>query len=184
MKSDVRKSTAGNKKGARAEVRQASAVTDVVADADYAAQMFAAADALEPAAHNLGAVSNGPIDAKTPLVEARVIEASETVMTHAKQQDTFVHAIVLPEQCLMRDTIELKSQLLSVLDADASVPIDASKVERIDAAAIQVLLAFVTDRIRDKHHVEWVGMTDVLRDAARILGLHTALHLPAEGEAA
>jgi len=179
MKSDDRKRTAHNKTGATAKDSKANDVSVVVADVDYAAQMFKAADALEPLSGRRADTGGALIEVTTPN-----IEASETQMTNVKQQDNFVHAIVLPEQCMMRDAVELKSQLLSVLDAEALVPIDVSKVKRIDAAAVQVLLAFVRDRGRGNRDVEWLGMNDVMLDAAKTLGLHSVLRMPAEGEAA
>jgi len=93
--------------------------------------------------------------------------------------DTIAATVVLPVQCVLRDAVELKSRLLPQLDAEDTVQIDVSKVERIDASVMQVLLAFVRDRTQRQRQVEWLGMNEVMMEAARLLGLNAELHLPA-----
>jgi anti-anti-sigma regulatory factor len=84
--------------------------------------------------------------------------------------------IVLPSQCLLRDVVEYRERLLNCMDAQ-SVSIDASAVERIDTAFMQVLLAFVRDRLAAHAGVAWLNINDTFSDAAKVLGLQSALAL-------
>ena len=160
MKSDNRKSTAPGKSGKHTSEVAPQAP---VADAEYASQMLEAAEALN-------------VDTTTQ-VTASATDASN-------EDDAPGLLVVLPAQCLMRDAVELKSQLLSRLDTADAVQIDVAKLERIDAAAMQVLVAFVIDRADQEHNVEWCGVNAVLREAAKVLGLESALRLPALEQAA
>ena len=55
--------------------------------------------------------------------------------------------------------------------------IDASAVQRIDTAALQLLAAFVRDLRADGRVVEWTECSTALRRAADSLGLADALDL-------
>jgi len=65
-----------------------------------------------------------------------------------------------------------------------AVQIDVAQLERIDAAAMQVLLAFVLDRGKRERNVEWCGVNPAFKEAAQALGLEATLRLPALGQAA
>ena len=89
-------------------------------------------------------------------------------------------AIALPEECVIASAAELQSQLLKRLGDKASVRIDASAVQRVDSAALQVLAAFARDRRAEGRGVEWVSVPDSLTDAASLLSLTDALGLAAQ----
>jgi ABC-type transporter Mla MlaB component len=133
-----------------------------MADAEYASRLLDAAE-------GLAAVST-PNDEGSMSIESAPAAAASSL-------------IVLPAQCTMRDALELKSQLLGCFDSADAVQIDVAKLERIDAAGMQVLLAFVLDRAKQDRNVEWCGINTVIRDAAKAMGLAAALRLPAEAAA-
>lgn len=54
--------------------------------------------------------------------------------------------VALPPHCVLRDAAELKSELLKRVADPAAIALDASAVERIDTANLQLLFAFVRDR--------------------------------------
>jgi ABC-type transporter Mla MlaB component len=92
--------------------------------------------------------------------------------------------IVLARNCNVQGAAELKQSLCLHLDDGAPVALDVGKVERIDTSTIQLLCAFVRDRLAQQRKVEWLGNAAVLRDAAQLLGVEPLLSLPAAGAAA
>ena len=74
--------------------------------------------------------------------------------------------------------LALREQLLRALDSARPIAIDASAVERADAAAIQLLYAFVLEARRRAVTVTWRDPSDALQRAARILGLEDVLLVP------
>ena len=86
--------------------------------------------------------------------------------------------VVLPEDCRIATLPELRTQLLAAVDQPTCV-LDASAVTRIDTAVLQLLTAFQRDAASGGHEVRWGGASDVLREAAALLGLTQTLALPA-----
>ncbi|MES1196476.1 MAG: STAS domain-containing protein [Steroidobacter sp.] len=128
----------------------------VLADAEYASHMLDAAEALPAGCSPDGEVAMSKESADAPTL------------------------VILPAQCMMRDALDLKAQLLKCLETTDAVQIDAAKLERIDAAGVQVLLAFVLDRAKQDRNVEWCAVNKTMRDAAKAMGLESTLRLPAE----
>jgi ABC-type transporter Mla MlaB component len=86
--------------------------------------------------------------------------------------------IVLASNCNVKDATELKQTLCLHLDDAAPVTLDVGSVERVDTSTMQVLCAFVRDRVAQQRKVEWLGDTAVVRDGARLLGVESMLCLP------
>ena len=59
-----------------------------------------------------------------------------------------------------------------------SVVLEAGALQRVDAAGLQLLTAFLHSALARGIHVEWRSPALALRAAARHLGLETALRLP------
>ncbi len=87
----------------------------------------------------------------------------------------------LPPQCTIRDAAQLLGQLMLRLEHSAPVYIDAAKVERIDTAALQLLVAFLCDRKARRRAVVWLECSESMMRAARALDLTAALSLSAAG---
>jgi len=87
----------------------------------------------------------------------------------------------LPPQCTIRDAAQLLAQLLLHLEQTAPVYIDAAQVERVDTAALQLLVGFLRDRKAEQRAVVWLDCSDAMVRAARALGLSGALSLSAAG---
>ncbi len=83
--------------------------------------------------------------------------------------------VALPAECLIASAAELRTTLLNRLSDSGNVRIDASAVERIDTASLQVLAAFARDRRADGLAVEWLDVPACLTDAAALLDLTSAL---------
>lgn len=83
----------------------------------------------------------------------------------------------LPPQCTIRDAAQLLGQLLLHIEHSSPVYIDAAQVERVDTAALQLLVAFLNDRKAEQRAVVWLDCSDALLRAARALGLSRDLAL-------
>jgi ABC-type transporter Mla MlaB component len=71
----------------------------------------------------------------------------------------------------------LHAALKQRLDDTAVVEIDASDVQRIHTAALQLFCLFCRDRRRAGRGVEFMNPTESLRNAAALLGATTLLQL-------
>jgi anti-anti-sigma regulatory factor len=92
---------------------------------------------------------------------------------------TALACIELPACSSLAQVAAFKSTLMSLHDAPEQITLRAEAVVQIDTAMLQVLTAFVGERRRSGRELRWLGVNEVLRDAARQLGLMQALDLPA-----
>lgn len=104
--------------------------------------------------------------------EPAVAEASEPVVVEATQADAL---IVLAANCSVKDATSLKTSLCAVANESAAVTLDASAVERVDTATMQLLCAFVRDRSARNLSIVWRGQSQALHDAIRLLGVGSLL---------
>lgn len=88
--------------------------------------------------------------------------------------------VVLASNCGVRDAARLKQTLCGHEHENSPVAVDVRSLERIDTATIQVLCAFVRDRAARQQKVEWLGSSQALKDAARLLGVAGMLALAAQ----
>ncbi|SFR85920.1 STAS domain-containing protein [Dyella sp. OK004] len=86
--------------------------------------------------------------------------------------------VMLPADCRIADLPAVKAELQAALST-ASAELDASAVERVDTAALQLLAVFRREAASKGLAVAWVGASAALRDAAALLGLAHTLELPA-----
>jgi len=85
--------------------------------------------------------------------------------------------LALPAACVI-DTVEvLRSDLLSRFALAMKVTLDATALQRIDTACLQVLASFARDRRAAGLPFEWTGVPDALTDAAALLDLTATLGL-------
>lgn len=167
-----------------------------LSDEAYVEQLLAAAEATsatdavtECAAESDVAIAATAVDAAPAMVEEilcaeiAAVVSPTTPIDETPVSGAEAGAVMLPAQCLLRDTTQLKHSLLPHAAAAAPVSIDTRDVERIDTAAMQVLLAFVRDRHSQQRVVEWLGLNEVFVDSAQLLGIDKMLGLPV-GEAA
>ncbi len=81
----------------------------------------------------------------------------------------------LPADCAIASASALRASLLKRVSDVGTVQIDASGVQRIDTASLQVLAAFARDRRAAGLPVEWLGVPASLADGAQLLDLTDAL---------
>ncbi|WP_431634031.1 STAS domain-containing protein [Dyella sp. KULCS107] len=94
------------------------------------------------------------------------------------RQDTAAAPIVLPADCRLGALDALAPQLREAVGGPAAV-LDAAAVEKVDGAAMQLLVAFRHAAAAGACAVTWSAASDVLREASSLLGLDGELDLPA-----
>lgn len=93
--------------------------------------------------------------------------------------------IELSAECTLRDAPALKARLLDTVSSTDCVIVNARAVERIDASALQLLVAFARREQAAGRRVQWEQPSEALLASGARLGLREALGLPApRGESA
>lgn len=126
-----------------------------------------------------------PVEVAAPVVAsapvAPVVEAAvEAIAVEAPVVAAAGNSVALAASCSIKEVVTLHRALTAVVGADEPVCIDASAVERIDTATLQLLYAFVRDRITADREVVWQNVTGALSEAARQVGMRDLLCLPAD----
>ncbi len=93
--------------------------------------------------------------------------------------DSNTNEMLRLDAAAIRIAVRLRTELLAKVEAQGAIRIDASAVERIDTATLQVLAAFFRDMRQASRKVEWCGSSPALERAASILGLRAAIGLAA-----
>lgn len=101
------------------------------------------------------------------------MEGKKTKRSRAPRQ----HVLALPAYLDIAHAGELKQLLDTALTAKPPVVLDAAAVEQVDAAGLQVLLAFQCARPAHGPAAAWRNPSDTLREAATLTGLVGALSL-------
>lgn len=87
-------------------------------------------------------------------------------------------SIRMPADCRIAEVGELHAQLLGALES-SQIVLDGGTVDRVDTAALQLLVAFQREAKQRERQVQWAQVSAPLHDAASQLGLTEALALPA-----
>jgi anti-anti-sigma regulatory factor len=111
------------------------------------------------------------------ITMARRRAAVSAANTRKKATKVAATAIVLEGSLDIAGVGQLRERLLQALSAKQNVTVDASHVERVDTAALQVLTAFFKDAVAQDMDIRWQEASQTFKDAAHLLGLHDALHL-------
>ncbi|GAB4510856.1 MAG: hypothetical protein Tsb0026_13290 [Sulfuricaulis sp.] len=85
--------------------------------------------------------------------------------------------VVLEAALGIRDARALHEKLGTVLAAATAVVLDGSRVERLDAAAMQVLAGFTRTARERGLALTWQNPSPVLQQAARVLGFESILEM-------
>ena len=117
---------------------------------------------------------------------ASPLSADEALATPEQTMDeaTAAARIELVSNCTVKEAVALKQSLCAVVDSAQPVTLDATAVERVDTAILQLLCTFVRARVAANLNVVWQGNESPLFEAARLLGLQELLALPAAGATA
>jgi ABC-type transporter Mla MlaB component len=89
--------------------------------------------------------------------------------------------LTLAADCTLREAAGLKALLLQTVSPTGEVIIEGGAVERVDAAGLQLLVAFARREAAAGRQLNWQSASDELRGAGARLGLLAALGLAAGG---
>jgi anti-anti-sigma regulatory factor len=90
--------------------------------------------------------------------------------------------VQLPTELGVDQADSLKQLLLKTVERDPLVTLDASEVQRIHTAALQLFCMFCRDRRAAGREVRWHRPSEALRSAAALLGATTLLSFGQEQE--
>ncbi|HEY5682622.1 MAG TPA: STAS domain-containing protein [Sulfuricaulis sp.] len=93
---------------------------------------------------------------------------------HIKQTADATH-VALEATLGIQDARVLHERLGSLLTAAKTVVVDGSRVERLDAAILQVLAGFARSAHERGLALSWHSPSPVLQQAVRVLGLESIL---------
>jgi phospholipid transport system transporter-binding protein len=85
----------------------------------------------------------------------------------------------MPADFRIAEVADMHRQLTAALDAPQIV-LDGTTVDRVDTAALQLLVVFQREVQKRNKQMNWAGVSAPLYDAASQLGLAQALALPAK----
>ena len=92
--------------------------------------------------------------------------------TAVQEKQTFA----LPAECVIANAGSLRASLAS-LTTVADLTLDASALQRLDTACLQLLAAFVCERRTADRNISWASAPALLAERAELLGLAGALAL-------
>jgi ABC-type transporter Mla MlaB component len=112
--------------------------------------------------------------AKAAAPKRKTVRAARTATRSARPARP-TRPVALPAECVIASAGDLRDALLARVGDTGNVQLDASAVQRVDTASLQVLAAFVRDRRADGLPLEWLGVSACLTDAATLLDLTNVL---------
>ncbi|WEN14584.1 STAS domain-containing protein [Rhodanobacter sp. AS-Z3] len=104
--------------------------------------------------------------------------ADHPPVTASAADSAAISVIRLPADCRLGAQTALKAQLEAVLQA-GEIVIDSTELERVDTAALQLLVLFRRELEQHGGTLVWRGTHEILDEAAGVLGLEQLLNLPA-----
>jgi anti-anti-sigma regulatory factor len=84
----------------------------------------------------------------------------------------------LGSSCTLTDIAALRVACLAALEAKEPPAIDGTRVERVDAAGIQVLVGFTIDCMERSINFSWSGRSPELKRGIQLLGVEALLESP------
>jgi anti-anti-sigma regulatory factor len=94
------------------------------------------------------------------------------------QANTTLPSLTWQGECCVDAIGDRKSELAEALSAGSDVALDLSALSRIDTAGLQLLAAFVLELGQRGHFVHWRGVSNIVIEGARVMGLGGLLGLP------
>lgn len=87
-------------------------------------------------------------------------------------------AMTLGTDCTIREAPELHRRLLALLEGPRPVMLDATDVDRIDAAGVQLLAGFTVECMERGIPFGWRGRSPAFERAVHLLGIGALLESP------
>lgn len=77
---------------------------------------------------------------------------------------------------------DLYAEILMEMSEGYEISFDVSKIERIDAAALQMLYAYSKEAAKNGHALEWQDPSEAFIRSAELLGLTELMNLSSSAE--
>ena len=103
---------------------------------------------------------------------------TEVAVEPVAAPEPVIAAIDLGTACALPDVAALRASCLAALNGKLPPVIDGSRVERIDTAALQVLVGFTIDCMERSIVFSWAGRSAALIHGIRLLGIEALLESP------
>lgn len=87
-------------------------------------------------------------------------------------------ALDLGSSCTLTEVAALRAACIAALDSKDPPVIDGTRVERVDAAGVQVLVGFTIDCMERSVNFSWTGRSPQLAHAIHLLGVDALLESP------
>ncbi len=89
----------------------------------------------------------------------------------------------LGDVLVIADVLEWHQKIIAVFESGGEISIDGGRIEQIDGAGLQLLVAVIKEAVAKKVKVVWKDVSDTLYNAAAQLGLSGILLLDESTEA-
>jgi anti-anti-sigma regulatory factor len=89
--------------------------------------------------------------------------------------------VVLGGSCTIHEAAAIKAHMLEQLERPSPYELDGTAVERIDAAGIQLIVAFALDCLEHGRAYAWTGRSEALEHAIEVLSVGALLESPGSG---
>ena len=118
------------------------------------------------------------VNAKTAAQPERALTVAEAPADRGREVADGA-PIILDTIITIAEAAALKEQLLPHVNREGEISIDGSRVESVDTAALQVLLAFVRSARAHGAVIRWTGISGALLNTAQLLGVAKLISLQA-----
>src|SRR3984957_8710058 len=105
-----------------------------------------------------------------------MVEGTQTSAENAPSQPR--GRVVLGGSCTIHEGAAIKAHMLEQLARPGPYEIDGSAVSRIDAAGVQLLVAFALDCLERGLEYVWIGRSPTLEQAIELLSVGALLESP------
>jgi anti-anti-sigma regulatory factor len=118
------------------------------------------------------------VSAKTAAQPEQVAVAAEAPADHGTGTADST-PIILDAIITIAEAAALKDHLLAYVNQRGEINIDGSRVESVDTAGLQVLLAFVRTIRAQGTVIRWTGISGALLNTAQLMGVAKLINLQA-----
>lgn len=119
-----------------------------------------------------------PVAAPAEVTEPTTEVLTEQAVPSPAAGSASAGSIDLGVSCTVHEAAALRQSCLDALGGKARPVIDGTRVERVDTAGLQVLVAFAIDCMERQIDFAWAGRSPALSRGVRLLGVDALLESP------
>ena len=128
-------------------------------------------------AYDDASVSEAVSEAEVPTTDTLQLDEQTPIEPDESQTMSAESLLELQVTQDISQSAALKAEMLSLLDIRQPIQIDASRLERIDGSALQLLCALFVQAENNGVSLQWVEPSDALLQAAKYSGVTSLLNL-------